>query len=56
MMKNYKIVIAAIAGIVILEGIALFKGFDGIVLTTVIAAIVGLGGWSLPQPKIMKEN
>lgn len=47
-----EIVIAAIASIVVLEAIALLKGIDGLILTTVIAAIAGLAGWIIPAPKL----
>lgn len=50
---KYK-VIAAIAAITILEGIALFKGINGAVFGIAIAAIAGLGGFvvsELRKPK-----
>jgi len=37
----------AIAGIVILEAIALYQGIDGAALSLVIAALAGLGGYEL---------
>jgi len=37
----------AIAGIVILEAIALYKGIDGQVLSLVIATIAGIAGYTL---------
>jgi len=49
---NYKIVIYAICSITVLEIIALLKGIDGIILSTVIAAIAGLAGWVSPQLKL----
>lgn len=45
------VLIAAIAGIVVLEGIALWKGIDGWLLSVGIAAIAGIAGWALPQLK-----
>lgn len=47
-----KIIIAAIAGLVILEGIALLNGINGTLYSVVIAAIAGLAGWSAPQLKM----
>ena len=44
-----EVIIAVVAGIVILEGIALLKGLNGMLLTTVLAILAGIGGWSLPQ-------
>ena len=44
-----EVVIAVILGIVVLETIALLKGLDGVLLTTVLAILAGIGGWSLPQ-------
>ena len=38
---------AAIAGIVILEAIALYKGIDGQILSLVIATIAGIAGYTL---------
>lgn len=40
-------VIAAIAGLTILEALAILKGIDGYILNIVIAAIAGLGGFSI---------
>jgi len=37
----------AIAGIVILEAIALYKGIDGQILSLVIATIAGIAGYTL---------
>ncbi len=39
----------AIAGIVILEAIALYKGIDGQVLSLVIATIAGIAGYTLKR-------
>ncbi len=49
--KSPKVVIAAIAGLVILEAIALFNGINGTLFSLVIAAVAGLGGWAIPFPK-----
>lgn len=43
--------ICAIAGIVILDSVALFNGIDGAMFMTAIAMIAGLGGYVL-----MKEG
>ena len=48
---DYRIVIAAIAGITVLELGAMFRGFDGVVLSTAIGIIALLAGLSLPQLK-----
>ena len=37
----------AIAGLVILEAIALYKGIDGQILSLVIATIAGIAGYTL---------
>lgn len=39
--------IAAIAGLVIIEVVALFNGIDGVMFGSVVAAIAGLGGYNL---------
>ena len=41
----------AIAGLVILEAIALLKGVDGQVLSLVIATIAGIAGYTLKKVK-----
>ena len=46
------IVITAIAGLVILECVALLSGINGTIFSIVIAAIAGLAGWSMPQLKV----
>lgn len=43
--------LAAIIGIVCLEAIALMKGINGVLLTTVIAFLSMLGGYKLGQPQ-----
>lgn len=45
--------IVAIVAIVILEGIALWKGVNGATFGIVIAAIAGLGGYEL---KILRDK
>ena len=46
---DWRIVVAALTSITILEGIALFKGIDGVILTAVLMIIAGIAGWSAPQ-------
>jgi len=41
----------AMAGLVIIECVALFNGIDGTLMAVVIAAIAGLGGYSLAKIK-----
>ena len=41
----------AIAGIVVLEAIALCKGMDGALLSMVIATIAGIAGYTLRKVK-----
>ena len=48
---DWRVVIAAIAGITALELGALYRGFDGFLLTTVVGIIALLAGLSLPQIK-----
>ena len=49
---NHKIVMTSIICITILEGVALFKGVNGVLLTSVIGVIAGLAGWVAPQLKV----
>lgn len=48
---DWRIIIAAIASLTIIEGIALLKGVNGKLLVIMVAAIAGLSGLSLPQLK-----
>ena len=45
-----KISLAAILGVIILEGISLAKGMDGILLSLSIGALCALAGVALPSP------
>jgi len=49
---DFRIVIAAIGGITIMECVALINGIDGILLTSVVAVLAALAGLSLPQLKL----
>ena len=41
--------VVAISAISLLEGIALYKGIDGTVLSTVVAVIAGVAGYTVGQ-------
>ena len=41
---DWRIIVTAISCITILEAIALFQGIDGILLTCVIAGLMGVAG------------
>lgn len=47
---NPRVVMSGIAGLVILEVVALMNGINGTMYSLVIAAIAGLAGWALPFP------
>jgi hypothetical protein len=47
--RHWLITIAAIVCITVLEAIALYKGVDGTLMATVVAALAGLGGYTLAQ-------
>lgn len=49
--RHWIVTLTAILCITLLEAIALVKGVDGTILAAVIAAIAGLGGFSLGQIK-----
>ena len=49
---NHKIIIAAIVSLSIIEVAALFNGIDGVLMSSVIAIIAGLAGWTIPAPKL----
>jgi len=44
-------VVCAIAGLVIIECVALFNGIDGTLMAIVVAAVAGLGGYSVAKLK-----
>ena len=44
---NWKVTCTAIAGIVVLDGIALVMGHNGVLLTGAIAIIAGLAGYKI---------
>jgi uncharacterized membrane protein YgaE (UPF0421/DUF939 family) len=47
--KPWIITVTAILCITVLEAIALYRGIDGSLMATVIAALAGLGGYTLAQ-------
>jgi hypothetical protein len=47
--KHWVITVTAIVCITVLEAIALYRGVDGSLMATVIAALAGLGGYTLAQ-------
>ena len=46
------VIVAAILGIVVLVGLGLMNGINGLLLTGAIAVIAGLAGWSAPQLRV----
>jgi len=46
-LDSYCVSIAAIAGIVILDGIALMNGIDGIAMSASIAAVAAIAGFKI---------
>ena len=46
---NWKVAVAAIAGVTVVESIALFMGHDGYLLTVAVAAIAGIAGYKLKK-------
>ena len=51
---NWRMVAVGLVCITALEMVALYKGINGILLTTVIAIIAGAIGVTLPQFKVSK--
>ena len=49
-----KITLAAVIGIVVLEGIALWQGINGALLSTAFVALGGLGGYEIARRKVKK--
>ena len=50
--KDHRIVVTAIICITILEGLAIYNGINGMILTAIIGVLAGLAGWSAPQLKL----
>lgn len=48
---DWRIIIGAIAGLTIIEVVAIIKGQNGLMLSIIVGAICGLAGWTLPQLK-----
>jgi len=51
---NISVVITALICITLLEIVALCFGFDGVLLTVVIALIAGAAGFVVPSEKLLK--
>ncbi len=51
---KWQVIVAAIAGITILESIALLKGINGTILTIVVGAIAGLAGLAAKTPECLQ--
>lgn len=47
--RHWLVIVTAMLCITVLEGIALYKNIDGTLLATVVAALAGLGGYTLGQ-------
>jgi hypothetical protein len=50
MQRSDLVTCCAIAGVVILEGIALLKGVDGTYLAMAVGALSFIFGWQIPSP------
>lgn len=50
------IICTAIVAIAVMQMYALSQGIDGVLLTTTIAIVAGLGGWVIPTPKVGGKN
>lgn len=54
--RNLILGLAAIAGIVILESLAIIKGVDGVAFSGAIIAIAGLGGFVVDRYFIARKK
>ncbi len=50
--KDHRVVMAAMICITVLETVALLKGINGVLLTTIVGLIAGLAGWMVKAPKL----
>lgn len=48
--KSWIVASTAIAGLVIMECVALMNGINGTLYTLVVAAVAGIGGFLIPSP------
>jgi len=48
---DWRVLITAIICLTAIEICALFNGINGTIMTIVVAAIAGIGGWVAPQLK-----
>jgi len=51
---NYKVVMTAIIGLVVLECFAMYKGINGTMYAIVLATIAALAGLVIPTPKALR--
>jgi hypothetical protein len=51
---DWRIVVAGIAAIAVIEVVALIKGVDGTLMLLTTAAIAGLAGYVIPSPVKLK--
>ena len=51
-MKEIKtsVIITSLICITLLEAFALYKGLNGVLLTTIVAVIAGIAGFIIPSP------
>jgi len=50
-LKDWRVSIAAILAIMVLEGFALYQGIDNALLSIAVAAIAGIAGYAIPIRK-----
>lgn len=53
MLKDYRVAIAAIAAICIMECVALLAGMDGLLLAGAVGTVAGVGGLSVDVKKLL---
>lgn len=52
---DYRVIITSLLVIGGLTAYALSLGYNGTLLTVVVAAVAGIAGWTLPQLKVGKK-
>jgi len=55
-MKDYRIAIAAIAGVVVMECVALIMGMNGTLLAGAVGTVSGIGGLMTDLKKILRRG
>jgi len=54
-LKDYRVAIAAIIAICIMECVALLQGVNGLLMSATVGAVAGIGGLSIDLKKLLRR-